>query len=128
MAWQTTDDLAAFDAAALDFLRAQPTQNTILLSVPSVLRERGLNAFGDERPRFGWYADAHGVVGGAFLQTPPHPLLLSDLPDLAAARSLVEALRASGRPLPGVNAPRPVAEAVASAWCAAAGEIGRAHV
>jgi RimJ/RimL family protein N-acetyltransferase len=125
MAWQTTDDLAAFDAAALDFLRAQPTQNTILLSVPSVLRERGPMAFGDDRPRFGWYEDADGTVSGAFLQTPPHPLLLSDLPERAATQSLVEALRASGRALPGVNAPQSVAEAVASAWCAETGAVAR---
>ena len=125
MAWQTTDDLAAFDAAALDFLRAQPTQNTILLSVPSVLRERGPKAFGDDRPRFGWYEDADGAVSGAFLQTPPHPLLLSGLPDRAAEQSLVAILRDSGRALPGVNAPRPVAEAVASAWCAQTGAVAR---
>ncbi|HZP54814.1 GNAT family N-acetyltransferase [Actinocrinis sp.] len=125
MAWQTTDDLAAFDAAALDFLRAQPTQNTILLSIPSVLRERGLQAFGDSGPRFGWYEDANGAVSAAFLQTPPHPLLVSDLPDEAAARSLVEVLRTSGRPLPGINGPQPVAEALASAWCAETGAVAR---
>src|SRR5690348_8420927 len=114
MAWQTTEDLAAFDAAALDFLRARPTQNTVLLSVPSVLRERGPLAFGDDRPRFGWYEHADGAISGAFLQTPPHPVLLSDLADPAAVPSLVATLRASGRPLPGVNAPQPIAEAVAS--------------
>ncbi|HEU5354667.1 MAG TPA: GNAT family N-acetyltransferase [Actinocrinis sp.] len=125
MAWQTTDDLAAFDAAAMEFLRARPTQNTILLSIPAVLRERGSNAFGDDRPRFGWYEDANGAVSGAFLQTPPHPLLLTDLPDVAAVQSLVEVLRASGRPLAGVNAPQPVAEAVADAWRAATGAVAR---
>lgn len=125
MAWQTTDDLAAFDAAAMEFLRARPTQNTILLSIPAVLRERGSNVFGDDRPRFGWYEDANGAVSGAFLQTPPHPLLLTDLPDVAAVQSLVEVLRASGRPLAGVNAPQPVAEAVADAWRAATGAVAR---
>jgi predicted GNAT family acetyltransferase len=125
MAWQTTDDLAAFDAAALDFLRAQPTQNTILLSVPSVLRERGPNAFGDGAPRFGWYEDADGAVRGAFLQTPPHGILVSDLPDGAAALALVDVLRADGRPVPAVNAPLPVAEVVADAWCAATGAVAR---
>lgn len=120
MAWQTTDDLAAFDTAALDFLRAQPTQNTILLSIPSVLRERGLNAFGEGPVRFGWYEDANGAVSAAFLQTPPHPLLVTDLPD-GAARALADTLRASGRPLPGINGPAGDAEAVAEAWCAETG-------
>ncbi len=120
MAWQTTDEVAAFDAAALPFLRARPTQNTILLSVPSVIRERGPNAFGNEPPRFGWYEEADGSVSAAFVQTPPHPMLLSDLPE-GAARPLAEALLASGRPLSGVNGPDADARAVADAWCAATG-------
>lgn len=130
MGWHTTDDIAAFDAAALGFLRARPTPNTVLLSVPSVLRERGPNAFGEGTPRFGWYEDARGNVSGAFVQTPPHPLLLSDLPDDEAARSLAEVLFASGRPLPGLNGPRPMVDTVASAWCGMTGvgaTAGRTH-
>jgi RimJ/RimL family protein N-acetyltransferase len=120
MAWQTTDDVAAFDAAALDFLRAQPTQNTILLSVPSVLRRRGQDAFGSEPPRFGWYTEPDGTVSGAFVQTPPRPVLLSDLPD-AAARSLAGVLRDSGRPLSGIDGPLPAAKTIADSWCALTG-------
>lgn len=126
MAWHTTHDIDAFDAAALGFLRARPTPHTVLLSVPSVLRERGPHAFGDGAPRFGWYEDPVGAVAGAFVQTPPHPLLLSALPDDAAARSLAEVLFASGEPLPGINGPRPVAETVASAWCGMTGAVATA--
>lgn len=126
MAWHITEKIDAFDAAALDFLRARPTPNTILLSVPSVLRERGPNAFGDEPPRFGWYEDAQAAVSGAFVHTPPHPLLLSDLPDSEAARSLAQALWASGRPLSGLNGPRPIVEVASSAWCAKTATTARA--
>ncbi|MBS2963142.1 GNAT family N-acetyltransferase [Actinocrinis puniceicyclus] len=120
MAWHITDDLAAFDAAALGLLKQQPTQNTVLLSVPGVLRERGPNAFGSETPRFGWYEEPDGTVSGAFVHTPPHPLLLSHVP-AEAVPALAEALLASPCPLAGVNGQREQAQAVAQAWCAAKG-------
>jgi predicted GNAT family acetyltransferase len=120
MAWQLTADIAAFDEAAGAFVAAEPTRNTLLLSIPVVLRQRGLLAFGDEPPRFGWYEDADGKVGAALVQTPPHPALLSELPG-GAARSLVDALLAAQWRLSGVNAPSATADAVAAAWCAATG-------
>lgn len=120
MAWQLTDDIAAFDEATGAFLAAEPTHNTLLLSIPAILRKRGPLAFGDQPPRYGWFEDADGAVRAALVQTPPYPMLLSDLPDGAAA-SLVQALLGAGWQLFGVNASTSTADAVAAAWCAATG-------
>jgi len=121
MAWQLTDDIAAFDEATGAFLAAEPTRNTLLLSIPAVLRKRGPLAFGDEPPRYGWFEDANAAVRAALVQTPPHPMLLSELPD-GAADSLVQALLAADWQISGVNASTPTADAVAAKWCAATGE------
>ncbi len=68
------------------------------------------------RPLFGWWTDQAGAVGGAFLHTPPHPLLLTAVPADVAA-DLAAAL--AGRPLRGVNGYVEAAEAFAAAWRAA---------
>lgn len=127
MAWQTTAEIAAFDAAAGAFLAADPNRNTLLLSIPDVLRRRGPLAFGDEPPRFGWYEDADGTVAGALLQTPPHPVLLTELPHGAAA-SLITTLLAENWPVPGVNAPSATTDAFVAAWCAATGASATMHM
>jgi len=118
MTWQLTDDIAAFDEATGAFLAVEPTRNTLLLSIPSVLRTRGPLAFSDQPPRYGWFEDAAGTVRAALLQTPPYPVVLSDLPDGAAA-SLVQELLVADLQISGVNASTSTAEAVAAAWCAA---------
>ena len=120
MAWQLTSDIAALDETASSFVAAQPTRNTLLLSILAVLRKRGSLAFGEDAPRYGWFEGADGTVAAALVQTPPHPMVLSDLPDGAAA-SLVQALLAADWPLSGVNAPTPTADAVAATWCAVTG-------
>lgn len=120
MTWQLTADIAAFDEATAAFLAAESTRNTLLLSIPAVLRKRGPQAFGEQPPRFGWYEDADGTVVAALVQTPPHPPLLSLLPDGAAAALVRELLAADWR-ISGVNGPSETADAVASAWCAATG-------
>lgn len=123
MAWQLTADIAVFDEAAGAFLAAEPTRNTLLLSIPAVLRERGRFAFGDEPPRFAWYKGADGRVGAAFVQTPPYPALLSALPD-AVVDPLVSTLLAADWRLSGVNAPSATADAVTAAWRTATGASG----
>lgn len=120
MAWQLTHDIDAFGESARAFLAAEPIRNTMLISVPTMLRKRGLLAFGDEPPRFGWFEDAHGTVGAALVQTPAHPMLLSQLPD-GAAPSLVRALLAADWQISAVNAPSATADAFAATWCAATG-------
>src|SRR4051812_35514661 len=70
MGWKTTRDLEAFLTAASGFLRARAVENTVLITVAEGLRLRGLHAYGETSPRFGWWQDAGGTVAAAFLQTP----------------------------------------------------------
>ncbi|MCP9208158.1 GNAT family N-acetyltransferase [Streptomyces sp. NEAU-Y11] len=128
MTWTTTDDLDAFLAAAGGFLRGRPAEHTVLLTVAASLAAAGSGRYGERPPRYGWWrpepgagGDGEGSVGGAFLCTPPYPLVLSPLPDEAAeelARVLAEPGAAHG-PLPpvtGVNTGRRTAETFATAW------------
>ncbi|MFI1302183.1 GNAT family N-acetyltransferase [Streptomyces sioyaensis] len=116
MTWTMTRHLADFEAAAGAFLRSRPAAHTVLLSVASSLRSLGADAYGAEAPAFGWWRrDGQGPVGAALVWTPPRTALLSPMPD-AAAGELVETLTAERIGIPGVNAGRAVAEAVAGAW------------
>jgi predicted GNAT family acetyltransferase len=107
MAWRLTDSVADFLAGAGDFLRARPVHNTALLTVSDTVRERGPGVYGDAPPRYGW------CPAGAFLHTPPHPVLLSDMSP-ADATELAALL--VDTPLTGVTAPDPVARAFAAEW------------
>jgi predicted GNAT family acetyltransferase len=91
MPWQLTDSLEDFTAATDQYLRSDPVRNTVPLTVLETLREAGPTAFGDATPVFGWHQSVSGAADGAFLQTPPHPLLLTSLPD-GSARDLIELL------------------------------------
>jgi predicted GNAT family acetyltransferase len=113
MSWRLTDDATGFLAAAGGFLRSRAAENTVLLTVAETLRTRGSQSFGDADPVFGWWVEG-GEVSGAFLQTPPHPVLLTGSPD-AAVTGLAEAL--AGRTLPGVNAAGDAAARFAAEWC-----------
>ena len=127
MGWQTTSDVAEFLAAAGPFLRADRVRNTVLLTVTETIREnpaiyRAAPAadpadpaadITDGLPLFGWWT-AEATVRGAFLHTPPFPVLLSAVPARAAASLATETL--AGRPLGGVNADPGAAEAFAGAW------------
>src|SRR5512138_145406 len=108
MTWHTTTELDRFDAAAGPFLRTQPIENTVLLTTMDGLYRRGGRAFGDEPPRYGWWVRADGTVHGAFLHTPPYPLLLSQLPE-AAIDSFVDMVVDGGQ----VNAGRALAAVIA---------------
>ena len=65
-------------------------------------------------------------VRGAFLHTPPFPLLLTAVPAGAAASLASTAL--AGRPLAGVNAHQEAAHAFAAAWQRATRGSGRVDV
>ena len=93
MAWTLTHDIDAYRAAAGELLGSQPERNTVLLSVLASLTGLGPAACGDAAPLFGWWP-AGGAVRAAVLQTPPHPMLLTDLPG-AVSRC---ARRGTGRP------------------------------
>ncbi|HEY3868627.1 MAG TPA: GNAT family N-acetyltransferase [Actinocrinis sp.] len=129
MPWRITESLAEFEAAAGGFLAADPVRNTLLLTIPAALRRRGMDAFGDAPPRFGWFArsgsgpaarDLAANVRAAFVQTPPHPLVLGAAPPRSAAALAVD-LCALDTPVSSINAPTRVAESFAKAWCARTG-------
>src|SRR5215831_19333344 len=104
MGWRTTGDVAEFLAAAGDFLRGERARNTVFLTVTETLRAnpgqyRGNTDAGPAGlPLFGWWSPGEGAgegpgegqgakatVRGAFLHTPPFPVLLSAVPAEAAA-------------------------------------------
>jgi FR47-like protein len=123
MPWHTTTDLDRFDAAAGALLRSRPIENTLLLTTMDTLRRRGGRAYGDEPPRYGWWEADGGLVGGAFLHTPPYPLMLSHLPEDAIG-SFVDIGVAGGR----VNAGSALAEDLAARQLARTGRpvsVGR---
>ncbi|MCK9895741.1 GNAT family N-acetyltransferase [Frankia sp. AgB32] len=109
-----TESLEEYLAAAGEFLRSRPTENTVLVTIVETLRERGLTAFGEAAPLFGWWLSASGSVAGAFLQTPPKGVLLTAVPPRAA--ELLAESWPRERALSGVAAPEDVAGAFASAW------------
>lgn len=111
MPWHTTESVDEFHEAAGDFLRSRPVEHTVPITLVDTMRERGSHFYGPDDPVFGWWRSDGGPVTGAFLQTPPFPLLLTAAPDVP---ELVDLLR--DRPLPGVNGLTPDAEEFASAW------------
>ncbi|MFJ8881900.1 GNAT family N-acetyltransferase [Streptomyces sp. NPDC102402] len=110
MTWTFTDDVDAFLEAAGAFLAARPAENTLLLTVTATLRDSGPGAYGPEPPVLGWWRGADGEVAGALVRTPPFVPILG-----TAAAEAVEAL-AHALPLPGVNADRDTARALAARW------------
>ena len=152
MPWQTTGDVSEFLAAAGAYLRRERVRNTTILTVTEAMRVRsagppaGDPAAGDpaSRPLFGWWsarsdpddrgdpdgphdpAAAAGQIAGAFMHTPPFPLVLAAAaPEIAAE---LAAVTLAGRPLPGVNAHPEPAGAFAGAWQRASGGGVRVHV
>ncbi len=126
MGWQTTGDVAEFLTAAGAYLRQERARNTVLLTVAEQLRVNPARYAAAEaggtgpahRPLFGWWTGRGGEAGGAFLHTPPYPLLLTAVPaDVAAGLAAVLA----GRVLGGVNAHQEAAQRFAAAWRDAAG-------
>ncbi|GGK93190.1 GNAT family N-acetyltransferase [Mangrovihabitans endophyticus] len=112
MTWHLSGSVDAFAAAAEDYLRARPVENTVLLTVTANLRQHGKHRYGSQDPVFGWHS-SHRQVDGAFLQTPPFPAYLSAMPT-GAANTLAEAL--TGRDLTGVNGLTADTEAFTRTW------------
>src|SRR5690348_964530 len=115
MGWHLTADPEVYAARAGPFLRSRPAEHTVPLTVTEVLRARRPAASGPGAPLLGWWEDRAGVVTGAFLLTPPHPLLLTGMPDEALAE-LPGVIAESGRPPAAVNAAPAAAGAFAAAW------------
>jgi GNAT superfamily N-acetyltransferase len=125
MGWRTTGDVAEFLAAAGDFLRGERARNTVFLTVTETMRAnpgqyRGNPDAGPAGlPLFGWWSRGEGTgakaaVRGAFLHTPPFPVLLSAVPAAAAVSLARDTL--AGRPMSGVNAYPETATAFGGAW------------
>ena len=66
------------------------------------------------RPLLGWWSDPAGAVAGAFMHTPPFPVVLTAVAAEAAAE--LAAVTMAARPLGGVNAYPEVASAFAGGW------------
>lgn len=119
MAWRLTESLDEFFDAAGTYLRSDPAQNTVLLTVLQTLRHSGGSVYGDDPPFFGWH-ESDGKVDGALLRTPPFPLLAAKLPPGTAA-SLITQLAGSGRKPTGANVNGADEPEVVTAWTAATG-------
>jgi GNAT superfamily N-acetyltransferase len=120
MPWTLTHSLDASADAAGDLLRSDPVRHTVPLTLLAALRTQGPSAFGDIPPRCGWHTGDGGLVDGAFLQTPPFPVLVAALPAGSAA-DLIRLLSENGG-LPAVaNVPGSDEEALSAAWAGATG-------
>jgi RimJ/RimL family protein N-acetyltransferase len=120
MPWTLTRDLDEFWAAAGDQLRAEPVLQNLPLTVLDSLRKRGPSAYGDDAPVYGWHESVSGQVDGAFLHTPPFPVLVAMLPAGEAA-GLITRLRAeAGRPA-AINLPGQDEASFGAAWARATG-------
>jgi RimJ/RimL family protein N-acetyltransferase len=118
MAWQTTGDVTEFLAAAGPYLRRERARNTVILSVTKTMRVNAAAAAprssASDRPLLGWWTDPAGAVAGAFMHTPPFPVVLTEVDPEAAAE--LAAVTMAARPVGGVNAYPEVAEAFADGW------------
>jgi RimJ/RimL family protein N-acetyltransferase len=133
MAWQTTGDVTEFLAAAGPYLRRERARNTVMLSVTATMRVHAEASEASEaavaaappsavgqaadpatQPLLGWWTDQAGAVAGAFMHTPPFPVVLTAVEPAAAAE--LAAVTMAGRPLGGVNAYPEVADAFADGW------------
>jgi len=114
--WRISGAVEEFLAAAGEFLRAERARNTVLLTVTEGLRATAASEYSAVRPWFGWWPGREtGTVRGAFIHTPPHPVLLSAMPAEAVAELATE-LAVAGRALAGVNADETSAQAFAARW------------
>jgi len=113
MAWELTADVERFSEVAGGFLRSRPVQHTVLLTVVAKLRRQGRHAYGPDDPVFGWWRPAGGEVAGVLVQTPPYPVMFSDIPAEAVPAAVAAV---ADRPLPGANLAAGAVEDFAGLW------------
>ena len=118
MAWHLTADVEKFAETAGEFLRSRPVEHTVLLTLVAALRRQGLHAYAPEDPIFGTWRTPTGAVDGVLLQTPPHPMMFSEIPPEAVPAAVDELL---GRPLTGVNLHAGTVDAFVAGWQAHTG-------
>ncbi len=101
----------AFLSAAEPWLLAAEDRNNLILGIGYELqRNPGLAP-----DAFLGTVELDGVVVGCCIRTPPHQILLSDMPPEATEPVTRSFARASAE-IPGVLGPSPLAEAVAKQW------------
>jgi GNAT superfamily N-acetyltransferase len=127
MTWRVTGSLDEFLTAAHAHLRADPVRNTVLMTVLETLRTSGVTVYGADAPVFGWHEESPGNVNGAFLQTPPFPVLTANLPT-GSAESLIETLISKGRKPAAVNLAGSDEAEFVDAWANATGTNGAVHM
>lgn len=112
-------DARSFLAQAGPFLTEREAEHNLLLGICSSLL-RDPTAFGEGSGYLAIVEDDDRVIGAA-VRTPPYNIVLSEIDDVPAIRSLVlDALDALGS-LPGVVGPGQAASAFARSWCERAG-------
>jgi GNAT superfamily N-acetyltransferase len=110
--WRTTADAGEFLAEAGPALRADPVENTLLLTIATAARDAA-PAPGPapaRAPLFGWQPG-----GGTFVHSPGWPLVLGLMTEGAAA-DLAATLEHQRRPVAGVNGAPATAQAFAAQW------------
>jgi len=120
MTWRLTGSLDDFLMTAHAHLLADPVRNTVLLTVLDTLRHSGTTVYGSEAPLFGWHEPSPGGVDGAFLQTPPFPVLAANLP-ARSTESLIDILAFNGRKPASINLAGPDEADFTRAWTEATG-------
>ena len=123
MGWHTTAVVDEFLAEAGAFIRADPVQNTVILTMAERLRLRPVHghASAADMTLFGWWrptaaaASEPDPVSAAFMHTPGFPVVPTAMTDQVAAE-LASKLAAAGRSVRGVNAEEAIAEAFAATW------------
>ena len=123
--WRTTTDARQFLAEAGPGLRADPVENTLLLTIahaaqgsapaPAAAPLFGWHPAQPERPEGPAHPDSPAAGGGAFVHTPGWPLVLGPMTEAAAA-GLATVLRDQGRRVAGVNGTPAAAGAFAAQW------------
>jgi hypothetical protein len=117
MPWTITSDVDEFLTSAGPFLRTRAVANTVLLTVTSSL---AAHSPGGADLLVGWWRAADGAVAGAFLRTPPRPLVLAGSP--ADAVTALAATLATDHPLPGIIAHPDDAAVFAAEWSRRTGD------
>src|SRR5579862_5409363 len=98
MTWRLLEDLDEFAGAAEPMMAARPAGHTVELSILEMLRA-GL-PWSEDPPVYGLYTAADGTTSGAVLMTPPHNLVLAEIPT-GSIGDLVGTLAAAGVAVPG---------------------------
>jgi RimJ/RimL family protein N-acetyltransferase len=115
---------AEFLERAGPLLNADEARHNLILALTWILVERP-----EVYPDFGlWVAEEEGRPVAAALMTPPHNLVLADAVAPAALVPLAGAVRASGRPVPGVVGNRPTVDRFNRVWGPLAGVAPRLHM